>query len=74
VHVARIGKEGVCVCVQGCGGETNGKRPLIRPRRIRDKILKCIFKIQDGDAKLIHLAQDDRWRNLVNTVMKLWAA
>ena len=53
---------------------TYGKGPLIRPRRRRDNILNCIFKIQNGEAELIDLAQDGRWRNFVNTVMKLWVA
>ena len=56
-------------------GKRDGKRPPIRRRRRRDKILKCISTIQDVGADLIDLGEDkDGWRNLEKTAMKLQVA
>jgi hypothetical protein len=53
---------------------TEGKRPLGRPRRRWEDIIKMDLKeIGFGDVDWIHLAQDkDGWWALVNTVMNLW--
>jgi hypothetical protein len=54
-------------------GRPEGRRPLGRPkRRWEDNILMDLRETGFGDVDWIHLAQDrDRWRALVNTVMKL---
>jgi hypothetical protein len=50
------------------------KRPLGRPRRRWvDNIKMDLLEIGWGAVDWIGLAQDrDKWRALVNTVMKLW--
>ena len=54
-------------------GKPEGKRPLGRPRRRwEDNIKMDLQKLGCGDMDWIELAQDrDRWRALVNAVMKL---
>jgi hypothetical protein len=54
-------------------GETDGKRPLARPRlRWDDNIKMDLQEIICGGMDWIELAQDrDRWRALVNAVMNL---
>jgi hypothetical protein len=54
-------------------GKPEGKRPLGTPRRIwEDGIRMNLTEIGCGRVDWIQLAQDrDRWRSLVNTVMKL---
>ena len=55
-------------------GEPEGKRPLGRPRRRWEDIIKMdLQKLGCGGGHgLIELAQDrDRWRALVNAVMNL---
>jgi hypothetical protein len=56
-------------CVQGYGGETEGKRPLWRPRSRQE------MDLQDVGCRgmdWIALAQNgDRWRALVTAVMNL---
>jgi hypothetical protein len=62
--------------VEGCiqhFGRPEGRRPLgRRRRRWEDNITMDVREIVFGDVDWIHWAQDmDRWRALVNTVMKL---
>jgi hypothetical protein len=54
-------------------GKPEGKRPLETPRRRwEDGIRMDLMEIDWGVVEWIHLAQDrDRWRALVNAVMKL---
>ena len=54
-------------------GKPEGKRPLGRPRRRwEDNVKKNIQEVGCGGMDWIEMAQDrDRWRALVNAVMKL---
>ena len=54
-------------------GKPEGKRPLGRPRRRwEDNIKMDLQEVGCGDMDWMVLAQDrDRWRALVNVVMKL---
>jgi hypothetical protein len=54
-------------------GRPEGRRPLGRPRRRwEDNIKMNLGEIGFGNVDWIHLAQDrDKWRALVNRVMKL---
>jgi hypothetical protein len=54
-------------------GKPEGKRPLGRPRRRwKDRIRMDLRDIGWGGVDWIRLAQDmDRWRAVVNAVMKL---
>jgi hypothetical protein len=54
-------------------GKPEGRRPLGRPRcRWEDNIGMNLRETGLGDVDWIYLAQDrDRWRALVNTVMRL---
>ena len=54
-------------------GKPEGKRPLGRPRRRwKDNIKMNLQEVGCGDMDWIELAQErDRWRALVNAVMKL---
>jgi len=54
-------------------GKYERKRPLGKPRcRWKDKIKMDLQEVGRGGMDLIDLAQDrDRWRTLVNAVMKL---
>jgi len=70
-HVARIGeKRSVCTFL---AGKPEGKRPLGRPRRRREGDMKMdLQELRCGIMGWIELAKDrDRWRVLVNVVMKL---
>jgi hypothetical protein len=51
-----------------------GKRPLVRPRlRWEDNIKLNLQEVGCGDIFWIELTQvRDRWRALVNVVMKFW--
>jgi hypothetical protein len=51
-----------------------GKRPLGIPRRrFVDNIRMDLGEVGGVDVDLIGLAQDrNRWRSLVNSVLKLW--
>ena len=59
--------------MQDYGGEPEGKRPLIRPRRRWEDIIRMDFQVEGcGGVDWIELAQDrDRCRALVSTVMNL---
>jgi len=53
-------------------GKPEGKRPLGRPRRRLDDNIKMDLRQMGGVGDWMELAQDrDRWRALVNTIMKL---
>jgi hypothetical protein len=71
-HVARMGEKrnayGLLV------GKPEGKRPLGRPRRRWvDNIRMDLGEVGSGDVDWIGLAKDrNRWRALVNSVLKLW--
>ena len=70
-HVALTGeKRGVYRVLVG---KPEGKRPLGRPRcRWEDNIKMDLQDVGCGGMQRIELAQDrDRWRALVNAVMKL---
>jgi hypothetical protein len=57
-------------------GKPEGKRPLGRPRRrLVNKIRMDLEEMEWGDVDWIGLAQDrNRWRVLVNSVLKLRVA
>jgi len=56
-------------------GKSEGKRPLLRPRRRwHDNIKMDLQVVGCGGMDWIELAEDrDRWRALVSTVMNLRA-
>jgi hypothetical protein len=55
-------------------GKPEGKRPLGRPRRIWVANIRMDHgEVGWGDVDWISLAQDrNRWRALVNSVLKFW--
>ena len=59
--------------IRGFGKETEGKRPLGRPRRRWDNYIKMDHQeVGCGVLDWVDLAEDrDRWRTLVNAVMNL---
>ena len=59
--------------LHGFGGETEGKRPLGRPRRRWENNIKIdLQKVGRDCGDWMELAQDrDRWRTLVSTVMNI---
>jgi hypothetical protein len=69
-HVASIGEQrGVYRILVG---KPEGRRLLGRPRhRWEDNIKMDLQEVECGDMDWIDLAQDDRWRALVNAVMNL---
>jgi hypothetical protein len=71
VQVARMGEErGVHRVLME---KPEGKRPLGRPRRRREDIIKMdVQEVGGGCGDRIEFAQDrDRWRALVSTVKNL---
>jgi hypothetical protein len=70
-HVARMGEERKVYTV--LVRKSEGKRPLGRPRRRSENGIRMdIREIGLGCVEWIQLAHEkDRWRDLVNTVMKL---
>jgi len=53
-------------------GKPEGRRPLGRPRRRWEDNIRLDLREVGGGGDWLMLAQDrDRWRALVNTVMKL---
>ena len=57
---------------RGLVGKLEGKRPLRRPRHRWEDDIKMDLKMWGGEMDWIDLTQDrDRWRELVNAVMKL---
>ena len=69
-HVARMGeRKGVYRILVG---KPEGKRPLGRPRRRWDGNIKVVLQeVVCGVMDWIELARDrDKWRALVNAVMK----
>jgi len=58
---------------RGLVGKSEGKRPLVRPRRgWEDNIKMDLQEVGCGGVDWIEMAQDrDRWRALVNAVMNL---
>ena len=71
-YVARMGeRKGVYRVLMG---KSEGKRPLGRPRsRWDDNIKMDLQEVECGGKDWIELAQvRDRWRALVNAVMKVW--
>jgi hypothetical protein len=63
-------------CIRGLVGKPEGKRPLGKPRRKWEvNITIHCSECGVGGKDWIDLAQDrDRWRALVNAVMKLWVS
>jgi len=58
-------------CAQVLVGKPEGKRPLGRPRRRWEDNIKMDLREMGGGGDWMELALDrDRWRTLVNTVMK----
>jgi hypothetical protein len=54
-------------------GKPEGKKILGRPRHRReDKIKLNVLEVGCRGMDWIYLAQDSRWRALVNRVMNLW--
>jgi len=70
-HVARVEEKRIVYTI--LAGKPEGKRPLGRPRRRREDNMKMdIQELRCGGVDRIELAQDrDRWRVLVNALMKL---
>jgi len=69
-HVARMGERRGAYRV--FVGKPEGKRPLGRPRHRWEDNIKMDLQKWDAGMDWIELAQDrDRWRALVNAVMKL---
>jgi len=60
-------------CVQGFGGEPEGKGPLWRPRRrLGNNIKTDVKEIGCDGAECIYVAEDrDRWYSVVDTIMRL---
>jgi hypothetical protein len=68
-HVARVGRQKRCS--QGLGGRPEAKRYFEHRRRWEDNIKMDLQELGWGGMDCIDVVQDiDRWRALVNAVMK----
>jgi hypothetical protein len=69
-HAARMGENRTVY--KALVGETEGERPLERPRHRWEVGIKMDLREIGWGVQWIHLAQDrDRWRAVVNAVMNL---
>jgi hypothetical protein len=61
------------ILVQGFGGKARRKKPIERPSRRWEDVIKMDLKeVGCGGAEWIYLAQDrESWRAVVNAVMNL---
>jgi hypothetical protein len=61
------------ICIRGFGGETEGRRPLGKPRRIWEDKIKMDFEEVPSGMDWIDMVQyRNRCVAFVNAVMNLW--